>query len=177
MGSILANLLLKRLLELVYIFVNTSRMQTYQSPDAMELIYPFAIAAGDFGYRFGLKKIHGQVWAYLYLSMHPLDASALMQSLKVSKAQMSITLRALVELGAVTIAGRTTYGRTLYRANAQLDKLFFEIFSARGREHLPGLEQKLRPIAKISSIVDGVSEQRTEILLSQIQRLTELTKT
>ncbi len=144
-------------------------MEIGRRVDAMTLIYPFALAVGDFAHQFGLKKIHGQVWAYLYASNHTLDASAVARSLQVSKAQMSITLKTLLDLGAIEVAGRTSYGRTLYRANPNVVQTLQLILRARSQSHLSAVEAKLKPIARISSLVEGVSEDRIQDLLSKIQ--------
>lgn len=148
-------------------------MEIGRRVDAMTLIYPFALAVGDFVHQFGLKRIHGQVWAYLYASTHNLDASSIARSLKVSKAQMSITLKSLTQLGAVEVSGRTTYGRTLYRANPDLMQTLQRVLQARSQTHLSAVEAKLKPIARISSLVEGVSEDRIQELMTKIQSAIE----
>ncbi len=45
----------------------------------------------------GYKKVHGRVWALLFLSNRSMDASEIASQLKVSVALLSITLQALIE--------------------------------------------------------------------------------
>lgn len=56
---------------------------------------------GEFIRYWGFKKVHGQVWCYLYLSKDPLDAGQLIERLKVSKALMSKTISELLEYGVI----------------------------------------------------------------------------
>ena len=50
---------------------------------------------GNFIQYWGFKKIHGQIWAHIYLSTEPLSALQLIERLKVSKALISLAMKDL----------------------------------------------------------------------------------
>ncbi len=52
-------------------------------------------SVGDFIQVWGFKKIHGQIWALLYLSNDPLTPTDIAKKLSVSKALVTITLNTL----------------------------------------------------------------------------------
>ncbi|NRA64636.1 MAG: ArsR family transcriptional regulator [Pseudobacteriovorax sp.] len=71
---------------------------------------------GEFMEYWGYKKVHGQIWCYLYLSKTPLDAGQLMNQLNISKALVSISLKELVQHGVVVEVGKSQRGTKTYTA-------------------------------------------------------------
>lgn len=51
---------------------------------------------GIFIQYWGFKKIHGQIWTYIYLSPEPISAIQLIERLKVSKALISLAMADLI---------------------------------------------------------------------------------
>ena len=51
---------------------------------------------GNFIQYWGFKKIHGQIWTYIYLSIEPLSALQLIERLAVSKALVSLAMTDLI---------------------------------------------------------------------------------
>lgn len=54
-------------------------------------------AIGDFIRYWGFRRIHGQIWTQVYLSLEPLSGAELTRRLKVSKALVSPALRELIK--------------------------------------------------------------------------------
>ncbi len=86
---------------------------------------------GEFIEYWGFKKIHGKIWLHLYLGQEPLDASALMQKLKVSKALISISLRDLLEYEVILEKGLGPEGTRLYEANEDLNRVISQVLRQR----------------------------------------------
>jgi DNA-binding transcriptional regulator GbsR (MarR family) len=86
---------------------------------------------GEFIEYWGFKKIHGRIWLNLYLSEVPLDASALMAKLSVSKALISISIKDLLEYRVIEEKGLGTEGTRLYAANPDLHSVISHVLRQR----------------------------------------------
>lgn len=106
-----------------------------------ELDY-LAELVGEFIEYWGFKRVHGRVWAHLYLSGRPMDAAELMDRLEVSKALMSMTLSTLLEFNVIQPAeGKGRHGARLYQANPNPTEAIVNVLRSREK----------RLLAKISS--------------------------
>lgn len=64
-------------------------------------IYDVTEGIGDFIEYWGFKKIHGKIWALIFLAEKPVDAKYLMKNLNVSKALISLSLKDLMEYDVI----------------------------------------------------------------------------
>ncbi len=100
-------------------------------PEVSELIDHI----GQLMKHWGFKQIHGEIWSCLYLSDSPLDASAIIERLGVSKSLISMTLSELIEMNLVFQEdGKSSTGTLLYRANADISEVIFNILRYRERK-------------------------------------------
>ena len=53
----------------------------------------------------GFKKIHGQVWASIFLSKQPIDSTTLVKRLGVSKALVSLAIKDLLHYKVIRVSG------------------------------------------------------------------------
>lgn len=58
---------------------------------------------GSFIQYWGFKKIHGMIWAHVWLAKNPIDATTLVLRLQVSKALVSLAIKDLLEYDVVKI--------------------------------------------------------------------------
>lgn len=58
---------------------------------------------GSFIQYWGFKKIHGQIWAHVWLAKTPIDATTLVLRLQVSKALVSLAIKDLLQYDVVKI--------------------------------------------------------------------------
>ncbi len=58
---------------------------------------------GSFIQYWGFKKIHGQIWAHVWLAKTPIDATTLVLRLQVSKALVSLAIKDLLHYDVVKI--------------------------------------------------------------------------
>lgn len=95
-----------------------------------ELDY-LADLVGEFIEYWGFKRIHGRIWLHLYLNESPLDASALMEKLSVSKALISISIKSLLEYEVIQEEGLSSEGTRLYSANLNLQDVITHVLRQR----------------------------------------------
>lgn len=100
----------------------------FRAPELSEL----ADQIGEFIQYWGFKKVHGRIWAHLFLSDVPLDAMALRTRLKISKALVSLTVKDLIEFGVIRECGKSERGTILYEAHPEVHTAIFNVI--RGRE-------------------------------------------
>ncbi len=58
---------------------------------------------GSFIQYWGFKKIHGLIWAHVWLAKNPIDATTLVKRLDVSKALVSLAIKDLLKYDVIQI--------------------------------------------------------------------------
>ncbi len=92
-----------------------------------------ADAVGDFIRYWGFRRIHGQLWTYIYLSKLSLSGAQLTRLIGVSKALVSPALAELLEFKLIKF--EESDGRTKkYSANPDVFKIIQDIL--KGREQV-----------------------------------------
>lgn len=76
-----------------------------------------ALKVGQFMQYWGFKRIHGAIWAHVFLSKEPVDATQLVKSLGVSKALVSLAIKDLVEYDVIRRSGRGDGRKILLETN------------------------------------------------------------
>lgn len=74
-------------------------------------------AIGDFIHYWGFRRIHGEIWAQLFLSAKPLSGADLVRRLKVSKALVSPALKQLIQYKLIKTLKSQDTREKLYEAN------------------------------------------------------------
>ena len=74
-------------------------------------------AIGDFIHYWGFRRIHGEIWAQLFLSANPLSGADLVRKLKVSKALVSPALKQLIQFKLIKAIKSDDSREKLYEAN------------------------------------------------------------
>jgi DNA-binding transcriptional regulator GbsR (MarR family) len=96
--------------------------------------------AGRFIEYWGFKRVHGRIWAHLYISNHPLDSRELMARLGISKGMMSIAMRDLLEHEVILETHVGKHGSLYYAANPDLMSVISRVLRTREARML-GLAQ------------------------------------
>lgn len=96
----------------------------------------FSCQVGTFMEYWGFKKVHGQIWCHIYLSMEALDASELVKRLDISKALVSISLKELLEFEVIEEVGKSSRGTRLYKAREDLRATILDTLRRRERKML-----------------------------------------
>lgn len=130
----------------------------------------FAEQVGSFIQYWGFKRIHGRIWAHLYVSAEPLDTAELMRRLRVSKALMSFSLRDLLAYDVIQEVSKGRHGTVFYRANPDLGTVILNVL--RGRER-----KMMSQIAACQKLLNDMpSATRTELKVDpdQIKKMGDL---
>jgi DNA-binding transcriptional regulator GbsR (MarR family) len=122
-----------------------------------------AVAVGEFIEYWGYKKVHGQVWMYLYLKKDPISSAELKQKLGISKALLSMTLADLKAYNVVLTQGKGKHGAELLYANPDLVDGILKVLKKREKqmiEKVAGLIDRLVQLPKQDLEQLGISQQR-----------------
>lgn len=159
----------------------TSGVQGRTSIKCAELC-DLAEQIGEFIQYWGFKRVHGRIWAHLYLSKEPLDAFELRTRLGISKALVSLSVRDLIHYAVIREAGKSEQGTILYEANPDIQQAIFNVLKTRESKmmsqiqaahlNLSQVSGDLRCEVKISEerlmalkeIIDGASSALTSLL-------------
>jgi HTH-type transcriptional regulator, glycine betaine synthesis regulator len=74
-------------------------------------------AIGDFIHYWGFRRIHGEIWAQVFLSTKPLSGADLVKRLKVSKALISPALKQLIRYKLIKPLKSNDAREKLYEVN------------------------------------------------------------
>jgi len=110
----------------------------------------FANSVGDFIRYWGFRRIHGQIWAVVFLSKEPLSGVQLIKILGVSKALVSPALAELLLHKLILMAGgdlKTKY----YKANPDVVGVIADVLSSRETALLKDAQNKFNLLKDSSS--------------------------
>ncbi len=108
---------------------------------AEAVVRPFVEHWGGMARAWGINATMGELFALLYLTGEDWDAEALRTSLGVSRGNVSMNLRELINWGVVHKVGHQGERREFYRAEGDVWTLFQRILAERKRRELdPTLE-------------------------------------
>jgi len=111
---------------------------------------PLSDEIGEFIAYWGFKRVHGRIWTHLVASRSPLDASALMKRLRISKALVSMSVSELLHYRVIQLAGKSERSTQLYRANPNFWKVILRVLKIREKELLLRIRSAHQMVARIS---------------------------
>jgi DNA-binding transcriptional regulator GbsR (MarR family) len=147
----------------------TPNAQVKIAPEIEEL----ANQIGEFIQYWGFKKVHGRIWAHLYLTETPLDAADVMARLAISKALASMSLNDLLSYDVIQVVGRSDKGTTLYLANPNITSVILGVLRKRERKMLSHIW------AAYKVLRDSSREERKTVTVDQknLKQMGELIRT
>jgi DNA-binding transcriptional regulator GbsR (MarR family) len=125
--------------------LGTVKKTTVQLPAEMRFL---ADSIGDFIEYFGFKKIHGRIWAHLFLSNEPLAAVELCRRLKVSKTLLSFSIADLLKYEVIQEAGKGPRRTVYYRANPNVAWVILNVLRAREKKMMSDIYGKFLALEK-----------------------------
>ncbi len=108
------------------------------------------VQIGDFMHYWGFKRIHGQIWAHIFLSQDPLDAQSLIDRIGVSKALISISIKDLLEYDVIKEIGKSEKGTYLYEPNPNVVEVILNVLRKRERKMLSDIEMSCKSVRDLS---------------------------
>ncbi len=125
---------------------------------------------GEFVYYWGFKRIHGKIWAHLYLAQKPLDAADLVRLMNISKALVSISLRELMEYEVIQQVGKSPRGTQLYRTNPDILQVIMSVLRQREKRMLARVQAAYDGLNKVSE----AERERSGLSAANLAQLAEL---
>ena len=115
----------------LYSLVMTKQKEPTSTPKLSWELDDLSRQVGEFIRCWGFKSIHGRIWALLYLSSEPLDATRLTQHLKASKTLISFSIKELLEYDVIREVGQGPRGTILLSANPEIEEVIKNVLRTR----------------------------------------------
>ena len=97
---------------------------------------------GDMGARWGVPRSMTELHALLFITGKPMNTDEIMAELSISRGNVSMTLRTLLDWGIIVRSQQSENRKDYYKAEQDVWKLFYTILRARKRREFdPLLEQ------------------------------------
>lgn len=142
--------------------------ETSTLPEFQEL----AEQIGEFIHYWGFKRVHGRIWAHMFLAQRPLDASDLVKQMQISKALVSISLRELLEFEVIQEVGKSPRGTNLYRTNPDVLSVILAVLRKREKRMLSRIQAAHEALERANSdekTAQGISPRHLEQLGQLVQ--------
>lgn len=97
-----------------------------------EQLRDLAEAVGNFIRYWGFRRVHGQLWAVIFVSARSLNGTELAERLDVTKGLVSPALRELEEVGLIYVSGGDDKTKT-YSANPDVFAVIRKVIRSRER--------------------------------------------
>ena len=119
-------------------------MSAAAAPALAELEERFVLHWGEMASSWGINRTMGQIHGLLYISPRPLSTDAIMERLKISRGNASMSLRALEEWGVVQRVHYTGDRREYFRSLTDVWELFHTLTRERKRREFDPTLRSLR---------------------------------
>lgn len=103
-----------------------------------------AAKVGAFIEYWGFKQIHGKIWTLVFLSPEPVDANYLKDTLKVSKALTSMTIKDLIHYNVILEVEKEKPGTQKYRINPEITQVILDVIQNREIKMLHQLQSSFK---------------------------------
>lgn len=128
-------------------------------------------AIGDFIHYWGFRRIHGEIWAQVYLSTQPLSGADLVRRLKVSKALISPAIKQLVKYNLIKPVKSQDSREKLYQANPDFLNIIKTVLESR---EVPMLARVQLEYFKVHSKLEASSNKNQNIHKERFQDLGQM---
>lgn len=132
------------------------------------LAQKLSLSIGDFIRYWGFRRIHGAIWAQLYLSKSPLSCTDLTRKLDLSKALISPALDELCQYKLIAEAPAPNDKVKVYQANADINSVIKHVLEVREQKMLQEITQDFSNFDKEESKGESYDPQRVRKLEEMI---------
>lgn len=126
-----------------------------------EQLRNLALSIGNFIRYWGFRRIHGQLWAVIFLSSRSLNGTELADLLEVTKGLVSPALRELEEVGLIHVSGGDDKTKT-YSANPDVFAVIRKVIQSREKVLIRDAQNAFTRVRSGSG--NGLDEVRVEEL-------------
>jgi DNA-binding transcriptional regulator GbsR (MarR family) len=124
---------------------------------------------GHFIRYWGFRKIHGEIWAVVYLTKAPLSGIEIGRLLKVSKALVSPALKELEAEGLIKKAASENSKTKRYEAEDDVIKIIHGVLNRREKPMIDQIYQSYMKVAQQTPVADELNVERLERMGMMIQ--------
>jgi DNA-binding transcriptional regulator GbsR (MarR family) len=124
---------------------------------------------GDFIRYWGFRRIHGEIWALVYLSEAPLSGAEIVGRLRVSKALVSPALKELEDEGLIERVPSENSKVKRYAAVDDVEKVIKGVLKRREKPMLEKILKSYSALPKASLAKVGYRPDRIEAMGAMIQ--------
>lgn len=124
---------------------------------------------GDFIEYWGFKKIHGKIWAIIFLAEKPVDAKYIINNLEVSKALVSMSLKDLLAY-EVILESKEKKSTLHYESNPYMGDVIMNVLMNREARLLSQLKSscELLNCLDLEKIQPSISQARSKKLSQMV---------
>lgn len=124
---------------------------------------------GSFIEYWGFKRVHGKIWTLVFLSPEPVDANYLKDSLKISKALTSMTIKDLLFYKVILEVEKEKPGTQKYRINPDITQVIIDVINQRELKMLVEIQASSRLLSSAHK-----SQAQPQISSSRLGELTSM---
>jgi DNA-binding transcriptional regulator GbsR (MarR family) len=125
-------------------------------------------AGGRTAQTFGLKRLLGQIFIFLYLSEESVNLDDMVEGLGVSKASMSIACRQLLGLGAIKKVWKKGDRRDYYQAETDLRKFLKHGLLDEFLKKLRSAEIQIEQCSEVLNDAEGVEAEQKAFMQERL---------
>jgi DNA-binding transcriptional regulator GbsR (MarR family) len=142
--------------------MNYMKKQVLSSSQLQRQTAELAESIGEFIDYWGFRRVHGEIWAHVYLSEKPLSGSDLVKRLGVSKALVSPALKELENYDLIYQIESDDARAKLYRANEDFLSVIKTVLQKRELPLLAKVQENYDKTKQLASLNDGVYSLNAE---------------
>jgi len=128
----------------------------------------FIEAWGNFGSAWGINRTMAQIHALLLLEPEPLSAEQVMERLNISRGNVNMNLRALMDWGLVVRQLRLGERREYFVADKDIWQVTRKVTRERKKRELAPLIELLQELGEVGA---GSTEPRARVLHDSVTRI------
>lgn len=128
-----------------------------------------SVSIGEFIRYWGFRKIHGEIWAVVYLSAKPMSGIEICKILKVSKALVSPALKELYIEGLIIQTKSENSKTKRYVAEIDVTKIVHGVLKRREIPMIEKIQKNYNELSSQSENNETVNEERLQKMGSMIQ--------
>lgn len=115
---------------------------------------------GDFIEYWGFKRVHGKIWALIFLADRPVNAGYLIDNLQISKSLASMSLKELLDYNVISEAPGK-HSTVHYVANEKIAKVITDVLFQREAKMLLEIRSACEMLGRLdASDLNGMASNR-----------------
>jgi len=139
--------------------------------DVPKEVSHLADLVGQFIQYWGFKKIHGEIWAHIWLAQNPIDATTLVKRLDVSKALVSLAIKDLLQYDVIHTSAEGDRRKILLLPNKDVQTVITNVLKK--RESI--LIQKILDAQELLEQASPECIEKMDINLQQLEHMKLMT--